>query len=103
MLSNKDRQKINDILDRIEANETVTLHEMIFVENYAKANKHVYEMLKVARRRSIAGVPPQDSLDGLLDRMNLGDPDPTNHKTGKMTVDELTDFFHNDNDQMRRD
>jgi ribosome assembly protein YihI (activator of Der GTPase) len=103
MLSNKDRQKINNILDRIEANESVSLNEMIFVEKYAKANRHVYEMLKVARRRSIGGVPPQESLDGLLDRMNLGDPDPSNHKTGTMGIDELTDFFHNDTDHMGRD
>lgn len=103
MLSNKDRQKINNILDRIEANETVSLNEMIFVEKYAKANRHVYEMLRVARRRSINGVPPQESLDGLLDRMNIGDPDPANHKTGTMSIDELTDFFHNDNEHMGRD
>lgn len=101
MLSNKDRQKINNILDRIESNETVSLFEMIFIEKYAKVNKHVHEMLRIARRRAINGVPPQDSLDGLLDRMNIGDP--VNHKTGPMAIDELTDFFHNDTDHMGRD
>ena len=103
MLSNKDRQKITEILDRIEYNQEVSLNEMIFVEKYAKANRHVYEMLKIARRRSIQGIPDQNSLDGLLDKMNLGDPDPANHITGPMSVDELADFFHNDNDHMRRD
>lgn len=103
MLSTKDRMKISEILDRIETKQEVSLHEMIFVEKYSKVNRHVYEMLKIARRRGIYGTPEQNSVDGLLDRMNIGNSDPHSHKTGSMTPDELADFFHNDNDHMKRD
>jgi hypothetical protein len=35
----------------------------------------------------------EDSLDGFLNALDLGDPDPTRHKTGFNSVDEIVDFF----------
>jgi hypothetical protein len=35
--------------------------------------------------------------------MNLGNPDPSTHITGESSVDDIANFFRNDNDHMRRD
>jgi hypothetical protein len=38
----------------------------------------------------------EDSLDGFLNAMDLGDPDPQNHRTGFKSVDEIVDWFKRD-------
>ena len=47
-------------------------------------------MLRKARRVSLN--PEDDFFNGL----NLGDPDPSSHKTGFDDVDDIADWFHQD-------
>ena len=38
----------------------------------------------------------EDSLDGFLNALDLGDPDIQNHRTGFNSVDEIVDWFRID-------
>jgi hypothetical protein len=38
----------------------------------------------------------EDSLDGFMNALDLGDPDPSNHRTGFNSPDDIIDFFTGD-------
>ena len=103
MISTKIRIQLEEICNRIETNKEVSFSEMVLIEKWAKANRSVYDMLQRSRRRAVNGSFVTGSLDEFLDQMNLGNPDPSTHITGNSSVDDLADFFRNDNDHMRRD
>jgi hypothetical protein len=44
----------------------------------------------------------EDSLDAFLNALDLGHPDPSEHRTRFNGADDIADFFKND-DGMRRD
>jgi hypothetical protein len=103
MISTKVRLQLEEICSRIENKEEVSFSDMVLIEKWSKANRSVYDMLQRARRRAIQGLPISGTIDDLLDQVNLGNPDPGTHITGDSSIDDLADFFHNDNDHMRRD
>ena len=102
MLSTQYRLRLEAICERIATGESVELSEMIWAEKLAKANRSAATILRQARRRASNPGMTEDSLDGFLNALDLGDPDPTNHKTGFNSVEDIADFFRND-DEMRRD
>lgn len=103
MISTKIRIQLEEICNRIETNKEVSFSEMVLIEKWAKTNRSVYDMLQRSRRRAVNGSSVTGSLDEFLDQMNLGNPDPSTHITGDSSIDDLADFFRNDNDHMRRD
>lgn len=102
MLSHSYRMRLQSIAERIENGETVELNDMIWCEKLCKSNKSAAEIIKKARRIAIQGKGEPGSLDEFLQIMNLGDPDPSTHRTKFDGADDIADFFHND-DGMRRD
>ena len=38
----------------------------------------------------------EGSLDDFMNRMDLGDPDPSNHSTGFGSADEIADWFNHE-------
>tara|TARA_B100000965_G_scaffold312789_1_gene272640 strand:+ start:356 stop:586 length:231 start_codon:yes stop_codon:yes gene_type:complete len=70
---------------------------MVWAQKLAKANTTANEMLKKARRQSSQDIQ-EGSMDDFLNRMGLGDPDPSNHKTG-LDCDDITEWFHQDKPQ----
>ena len=102
MLSNSYRIRIQEIANRIERGETVELNDMIWCEKICNSNKSAAEIIRKARRIAIQGKGKPGSLDEFLQIMNLGDPDPSNHRNNFDSADDIADFFHND-DEMRRD
>lgn len=98
MLSTTYRLKLQEICNKIINGESVELTEMIWAEKLAKANRSASTILRQARRRASNPEMTEDSLDGFLNAMDIGDPDPTNHKTGFNNVDEIIDFFKRDNE-----
>jgi len=104
MLSTKIRLMLQEIANKIENQQTVSLEEMILAEKWAKSNRSAAEILRKARRISIQGKGEPGSLDELLQAMDLGNPDPSTYKSGPMSPDDLADFFRNDNDEwLKRD
>ena len=68
---------------------------MVWAQKLAKANTTASEMLKKARRQSSQDIQ-EGSMDDFMNRMGLGDPDPSNYKTGFNSADEIVDWFQRD-------
>lgn len=102
MLSVSYRMRLRDICDKIRQRLPVELNEMIWAQKLAQANHSAYEMLQSARREASSG---EDPLSNFLRDLKLGDPDPSNHKTGFDSVDEIVEWFRRDppDDWLRRD
>ena len=95
MLSTKYRLRLEFICKCIASGEEVKLDDMVWAKKLAKANTSANEMLKKARRQSSQDIE-EGSTDDFLNRMGLGDPDPSNHKTGFSSADDIKDWFKQD-------
>jgi hypothetical protein len=101
MLSTQYRLRLEFICSRIESHEEVKLEDMIWAEKLAKANRSAATMLRQARRKASNPDMTEDSLDGFLNALDLGHPDPSNHRKRFDGADDIADFFHNDDGMMR--
>ena len=98
MLSTQYRLRLEAICERIVKGESVELSEMIWAEKLAKANRSAATMLRQARRRAANPDMQEGSLDDFMNALDLGDPDPSNHRTGFNGADDIIDFFSRDNE-----
>ena len=96
MLSTAYRLRVEAICEKIVKGETVELSEMIWVEKLAKANRSAATLLRQARRRSACPDMQEGDMDDFLNQLDLGHPDPTEHRTRFESVDDIVDFFHNE-------
>lgn len=103
MLSTKTRLLLEQIAERIQNGEEVSLEDMIFAEKWSKSNQSAAEIIRKARRIAVQGKGKEGSLDEFMQIMDLGNPDPSTHLDSSMSVDDLYNFFKNDDDSMRRD
>lgn len=95
MLSTQYRLKLEFICKCIVNGEEVKLDDMIWADKLGKANTTAREMLKKARRQASQEIE-EGSLDDFMNRMGIGDPDPSNYKTGFSGADEIVDWFRQD-------
>jgi hypothetical protein len=102
MLSTQYRIKVEAICEKIVRGESVELSDMIWVEKLAKANRSAATLLRQARRKAANPDMEQGGLDEFLNLLDLGNPDPREHRTRFDGADDIADFFRND-DEMRRD
>ena len=96
MLSTQYRLRLEFICQRIVNGEEVKLEDMIWADKLAKANGSAKEMLRLARRQAMNPDMVEGSLDDFMNKMDLGDPDPSNHRTGFQSADEIVDWFKRD-------
>jgi hypothetical protein len=94
MLSTQYRLRLQEICRKIAKGQKVTLEDMIWAEKLSKANTTAREWLRQARRQS-KGIE-EGTLDDFMNRMGLGDPDPSNHRTGFDSADDIRDWFQRD-------
>jgi len=102
MLSTQYRLRVEAICNKIVSGETVELSEMIWVEKLANVNRSAATLLRQARRKAANPNMQEGSLDDFLNIMDLGHPDPSEHRTRFDGADDIADFFRTDDD-MRRD
>jgi hypothetical protein len=102
MLSTQYRLRLEAICDRIATGDEVSLEDMIWAEKLAKANRSAATILRQARRKASNPNMKEGSLDEFLNIMDLGHPDPSEHRTRFDGADDIADFFRTDDD-MRRD
>tara|TARA_B100000497_G_scaffold96289_1_gene108160 strand:- start:11 stop:325 length:315 start_codon:yes stop_codon:yes gene_type:complete len=95
MLSTQYRLRLEFICKKIANKEEVKLDDMIWAEKLAKAHTLARDWLKQARRQSAQNIE-EGSTDDFLNRMGLGDPDPSNHRTGFGSADDIKDWFQQD-------
>lgn len=93
MLSTQYRLRLEFICQRIVNGEEVKLEDMIWADKLAKTNRSANEMLRRARREALNPDIQEGSLDDFMNKMDLGDPDPSNHRTGFSSADEIVDWF----------
>ena len=98
MLSTDTRLRLEDICARIKSGLNVTLEEMTFTQKWADNNRVAARMLSQARRVSAQGEPEPGSMDDLLNALDLGDPDPSNHLIGPQDPIDLANWFMRDQD-----
>lgn len=99
MLSTAYRIKLEAICDKIVKRETVELSEIIWAEKLAKANRSAGTILRQARRKAANPDMVEGGMDDFLNCLDIGDPDPSNHKTSFGSVDEIVDWFKRDDDE----
>ena len=93
MLSSNYRLRLEAICSKIVNGEQVELSEMIWADKLAKANRSAGEMLRQARRKSMNPDMKEGGMDDFLNKLDLGDPDPTNHRTNFDGVEDLANWF----------
>jgi len=105
MLSTEYRKRLEFICSRIAKGEEVQLSDMIWAEKLAKANRSAGEIMRRARRLAHNPDMKANSLDGFMNAMDLGDPDPQNHRTGFNGADDIVEWFSQErtDDWLQRD
>lgn len=96
MLSTNYRLRLEFICERIVNHEEVKLEDMIWAEKLAKHNRTAATILRQARRRAANPEMAEDGLDAFMNALDLGDPDPSNHRTGFNSPDDIVDWFSQD-------
>ena len=96
MLSSQYRLRMESICGRIARREEVLIEDMIWAQKLAKSNGSAEAMLRRARRTANNPEMKEGSLDDFMNAMDLGDPDPSNHRTGFTSADDIIDFFRRD-------
>ncbi len=96
MLSTNVRLRLEDIAARIAGGLNVTLEEMTFIQKWADHNRSAAAILRKARRRAVNGEPEKGSIDELMDGMDLGFPDPSDHLIGPQNPIDLANWFKRD-------
>ena len=96
MLSTQYRKRLERICESIVNGDEVPLREMIWANKLAKANTTAATWMRQARQRAANPDMKKGSTDDFLNRMGLGDPDPSNHKEGFNSADDINDWFNRD-------
>ena len=95
MISTQYRLRMEFICKCIANGEEVKLDDMMWAQKLAKANTTANEMLRKARRQAINNIE-EGTLDDFMNRMGIGEPDPSNHSKGFQNTDEIAQWFHQD-------
>jgi hypothetical protein len=93
MLSTNYRIRLENVCHKIVNGEAVELNEMIWCEKLSAHNASAAKILRQARRKSQNPNMVEGDMDDFLNQLDLGDPDPSNHKSHFGDVDEIVDFF----------
>jgi hypothetical protein len=96
MLSTQYRLRLEAICERIAKGESVELSDMIWAEKLAKSNRSASTILRQARRLAANPDMQEGSMDDFMNALDLGDPDPSNHRTRFDGADDIIDFFSQD-------
>ena len=95
MLSTQYRLRLEFICKKIANKEEVQLEDMIWAEKLAKRHTTARDWLKKARRQATHDIE-EGIMDDYMNKMGLGDPDPSNHKTGFDGAEDIRDWFKQD-------
>ena len=95
MLSTKYRLRLEFICKKIANKEEVQLEDMIWAEKLAKSHTTAREWLRKARRQAAQDIQ-EGSMDDFMNKMGLGDPDPSNYRTGFDGADDINEWFKQD-------
>jgi|TARA_B100000085_G_scaffold225081_1_gene210521 hypothetical protein len=95
MLSTAYRLRLESICRCIANKEQVPLEDMIWAEKLAKRHTTARDWLNKARRHAAQNIE-EGTMDDFMNKMGLGDPDPSNYKTGFDGADDINEWFGRD-------
>jgi|TARA_A200000113_G_C8800137_1_gene333815 hypothetical protein len=95
MLSTQYRLRLESICQSIANKQQVPLEDMIWAEKLAKAHTTARDWLNKARRQAAQDIQ-EGTVDDFLNKMGLGDPDPSNYKTDFDGAEDINDWFKRD-------
>jgi len=95
MLSTQYRLRLEFICKKIANKEEVKLDDMIWADKLAKRHTTARDWLQKARRQAAQDIQ-EGSMDDFMNRMGLGDPDPSNYRTGFDSAEDIRDWFQRD-------
>ena len=95
MLSTAYRLRLEGICKKIANKEEVSIEDMIWAEKLAKSYTTARDWLNKARRHAAQDIQ-EGSMDDFMNKMGLGDPDPSNYKTGFEGADDINEWFGRD-------
>jgi hypothetical protein len=98
MLSTAYRLRMEEICNRIATHQEVSLEDIIWAEKLSKVNRSAATLLRSARRRAANPNMQEGDMDDFLNKLDLGNPDPSTHKSNFDGVDDIIDFFSRDNE-----
>jgi|TARA_R100000482_G_scaffold124381_1_gene77019 hypothetical protein len=90
MLSTQYRLRLQEICRKIVNKEEVPLADMIWANKLAKANTTAKTWLNRARREVL------NPGDDFFNDLNLGSPDPTEHKQNFDGAEDIMDWFRHE-------
>ncbi len=93
MLSTDVRLRVEFICQRISKGHEVKLSDMQWIQKWANCNHSVDAQLRRARRVGINGEQHADSLDGFMQKLDIGEPDPSEHLQGAQDPTTLAEWF----------
>ena len=96
MLSTQYRLRLESICKQIVDGENVKLEDMIWAQKLAKSNTTAATWMRQARQKASNPDMKAGGTDDFLNRMGLGDPDPSNHTQGFGSADDINDWFKRD-------
>ena len=95
MLSTQYRLRLEFICKKIANKEEVKLEDMIWAEKLAKRHTTARDWLNKSRRQAAHDIQ-EGSMDDFMNKMGLGDPDPSNYKKGFDGADDINEWFKQD-------
>ena len=95
MLSTQYRLRLESICQSIADKQQVPLEDLIWAEKLAKAHTTARDWLNKARRQAAQDIQ-EGTVDDFLNKMGLGDPDPSNYKTDFDGAEDINDWFKRD-------
>jgi hypothetical protein len=96
MLSTQTRLRLEDIAARIAGGLNVTFEEMQWAQKWADHHTSAAAILRKARRRAINGEPAEGSMDELIEGLDIGFEDPSDHLIGPQNPEDLYNWFKRD-------
>ena len=93
MLSTQYRLRLDSICKQIVNGEDVKLEDMIWAQKLAKVNTTAATWMRQARQKASNPDMKKGGTDDFLNRMGLGEPDPSDYREGFESADDINDWF----------
>ena len=93
MLSTQYRLRLESICKQIVDGENVKLDDMIWAQKLAKVNTTAATWMRQARQKAANPDMKKGGTDYFLNRMGLGEPDPSDQTTGFDSADDINEWF----------
>ena len=94
MLSTQYRLRLDKVCKLIAEGKEVNLTEMIWAQKLAKSNTTAATWLRQARQRAANPNMKEGGTDDFLNRMGLGESDPSDYREGFDSADDIGEWFN---------